>query len=397
MQYRKSQLLFCNIPVKPPSILQLEVTKNCNFACIMCHKGQSILDGRDFNRNDLSDIARQQIRPVFPYLKKAILFGDGEPMIYKYFWELIEEIRNASPECAIDFINNGSMIHDQNIERLFKYKISSMGLSIGGAKAESHNYCRPPGMFDKIIDNYKNLYNEKQKRNTFEPYIRILMVVMKCNYKEISDLIELAHTLGSYHVELQKLFVTGSAVASEVVKDEDIEPYLKLASDVAKSYKIGFSHYPINSKNQYFSNIIKYKINDPIFRNHFESITDHGYCKYQQPWNTVYVLHDGKVVPDCHWWFSKNNLELNICGTLDEKTDILDIWNGSNYEKIRKKISSGKILPQCRGCGLAGGVIDEYRSEATDHVNPNQEYNVKPSDIPDQTIRNWFIKSLPVI
>jgi len=161
-----------------PTILQLEVTKNCNFACIMCHKGQSIMHGNEFTRDDLSDIARTQIRPMFPYLKKAMLFGDGEPMIYRYFWDIVKEIREVSPNCAIDFINNGSMMYDQNIENVFSHKISHIGLSIGGATEKTHNYCRPPGMFDKIFQNYQTLNSEKIKRQTKEPYVTMLMVVI---------------------------------------------------------------------------------------------------------------------------------------------------------------------------------------------------------------------------
>jgi len=84
-------------------------------------------------------------------------------------------------------------------------------------------------------------------------------------------------------------------------------------------------------------------------------------------------LHDGKVVPDCHWWTSAREVEFNECGQLDENANILDIWNGPVYQEIRDRIQKGQILPQCRGCGLAGGVVDESRTAETDHTNPDQE------------------------
>jgi len=63
--------------ITPPVILQLEVTRNCNNACIMCHKGQH----DDYDRRDISDVALRQVKPIFPYLRHAMLFGDGEPML----------------------------------------------------------------------------------------------------------------------------------------------------------------------------------------------------------------------------------------------------------------------------------------------------------------------------
>lgn len=338
----------------------------------MCHKGQSIMHGKDFVRNDLSDVARRQIRPIFPYLKKAMLFGDGEPMIYKYFWDIVKEIRELSTNCTIDFINNGSMMYGQNIENVFSHQVSHIGLSIGGATEKTHNYCRPPGMFDKIIQNYDILNKEKIKRKTHEPYITMLMVVMKSNYKEIPELIGLAYNLGIYQVELQKLFITDPIVSNEVVSDEEIKPYLYQASKLAKLHGVGLIHYPIDCGN-YNVSPLRFSLQDRAFSHslHLENIP--GYCKFQQPWNTVYVLHNAQVVPDCHWWSSSVNTEMNHCGTLDEQTNILDIWNGPIYNKIRQSIMNGQILSQCRGCGLAGGIKDEFRGPDTDQDNPQQE------------------------
>lgn len=354
----------------PPTILQLEVTKNCNFACIMCHKGQ-MPEGKDFVRTDLSEIARYQIRPAFPHLKYAMLFGDGEPMVYPHFWDIVKEIRDASPECAIDFINNGSMMHEKNREKLLDYKVNLLGLSLGGARAESHNFCRPPGMFDKIVENFMALKHEKKVRGTREPYITAHMVVMQCNFRELVEFVDLCSMLDIVQINLQKLFVTHPMVDDQQVEDSDLEPFLEHASQRAKKRGLGFIHYPLSSGKNYkqyadqFHSIPHQQFYDPI--------DDAGYCLAQQPWNTIYVLHDGKVVPDCHWWTSKRETGYNVCGTLDAKTNILDIWQGDTYNAIRDRIRAGKILPQCRGCGVTGGVVESFRSADTDHTDPRQE------------------------
>lgn len=350
----------------------------------MCHKGQQIAAGTDFLRDDLYEIARRQIRPVFPYLRKAMLFGDGEPMVYPHFWEIVEEIRSASPQCMIDFINNGSMMHEANRKRLFDYKISHLGLSIGGATAQSHNFARPPGLFDKIVDNYRNLYEEKKTRNTFEPYVSAYIVVMQCNYKELPDLVRLCDQIGIFQLSLQKLFVTHVMVQDQVVSDAELEPYVAEASKVAKELSVGFDHYPMSEKT-YKQPPVKANFNDLMFSANLTLHRNGGYCEFQQPWNTVYVLHDGKVVPDCHWWTSIREMEFNDCGTLNETENILDIWYGKKYDQIRRRILIGDILPQCRGCGLAGGVVPSFRSAATDHTNPNYEKRLVQITVPSKS------------
>ena len=359
--------------IAPPTILQLEVTKNCNFACIMCHKGQSVAQGQDFVRTDISETVLKQVAPVYPYLKHAMLFGDGEPMVYRNFWNIVRDIREASPQCAIDFINNGSMMHAQNRRRLFEYKVSALGLSIGGATAESHNATRPPGMFDKIVKNYRDLYEEKQFRKTPEPYINVLMVVMRANHREIPELIDLCDYLGARSVSLQKMFVTHPMMNNEVVSDAQVEPYMADAQKKAQQQSIGFHHYPLSSGNSYSVSSPPLDPDSLFAQSKYTPVENGGYCVAQQPWNTVYVLHSGKVVPDCHWWTSVQEKDLNACGVLGEGADILDVWNGAVYQQIRSRLADGKILPQCRGCGLAGGIKSEYRSADTDHSDPSIE------------------------
>lgn len=358
--------------IPPPTILQLEVTKNCNLRCIMCHKGQ-MPEGVDFNRSDISDIAVERLKPLYPHLRHAMLFGDGEPMVYSKFWDIVQDIRSASPECAIDFINNGTMMHAKNIERCLDYKVSHMGLSLGGATKASHNYIRKDSDLDQIVKNFQNLKTAKNKLNTFEPYVTALIVVMRSNFREIPDFVKMCHDLQFYDIHLQKLFVTHPSMELEHVKDSELLPFLIEGQKVAQALKIGFSHYPVSGG--YFGNnqYSNFNPNDRIFRQHYVPRLDTGYCRFQQPWNTVYVLHDGKVVPDCHWWFSGRETDLNHCGVLSESMDIFDIWYGERYERIRSEISNGNILPQCRGCGLAGGVVDKYRCQDTDHTNPEQE------------------------
>lgn len=359
--------------VDPPTILQIELTKNCNNACVMCHKGQ-VPAGEDFLRADIFDIALNQTRPIFPYLKKAMLFGDGEPMLYKHFWQLVSDIRKCSPMCVIDFINNGSLMNELGIKNCIDYKVSHLGLSMGGATSKTHNYIRRLSDFDKVVGNYGNLQEAKISNNTKEPYISALIVVMKSNVKEIPDFVELAASLGMLEVNCQQLFVTHSSMDEEVITSAVAEESFQKAYERAKLLGVGFNHYPLDSGNLHFAHADSSNIDlsDQFFSWHPRFVSN-NYCLSEQPWNTVYVLHDGKVVPDCHWWQSSVKKHLNYCGTLDAQHDILDIWNGEAYQEIRSDIINGLVLPQCRGCGLAGGVRKRFRCAETDHISPKEE------------------------
>lgn len=361
-----------------PTILQLEVTKNCNNACIMCHKGQ-VSPGQDFNRSDISDIVLEQVKPIFPYLKHAMLFGDGEPILYKGFWDIISDIRSESPDCCIDFINNGSLMNKTNVKRCFDYEVSAMSLSMGGATAATHEYIRRLSNFDRVVSNFRYLQAEKKRRGILEPYVSSAIVVMRSNYKELPQFVELCNDLGFINVGFQQLFVTHPSMKEEEMDSEEVEPVFEESSKIAKECGIGLHHYPLSSKRVYNVQCDSVRFN-LLDRYHQTKVMGamgtedgkRGYCLFEQPWNTVYVLHDGHIVPDCHWWQSSRKSHLNYCGQLNANTDILDIWNGSKYQEIRHSIAHGVILPQCRGCGLAGGVKDEFCGPETNHTFPNE-------------------------
>lgn len=339
----------------------------------MCHKGQ-VPAGQDFDRTDITPEILEAVKPVYPYLRHAMLFGDGEPMVYRDFWNVVQDIREASPKCCIDFINNGTMMHAKNIENCFKYNISCMGLSLGGATSESHNHIRKDSDLNEIIDNFKLMRDLKKEKNRYEPYVNTLIVVMKSNYRELPDFVELCAELDFHSIELQQMFVTHPMVECEVVTHIEAEPFIREAGQLARRKDIGFRHYPLESgKNYGHYKKSGFNHNDVMFLPKYDKIQDGGYCAAQQPWNTVYVLHDGKVVPDCHWWSSIRETQYNVCGQLSKSNNILDVWNGIVYQGIRDRVKRGKILSQCRGCGLAGGVIARYRSTKTDHTDPSQE------------------------
>lgn len=335
----------------------------------MCRKGYLISQGHKFN-DDVSDLVIKQVEPMFPNLRMAMLFGDGEPMLYKGFWSLVENIREHAPHCAIDFITNGTLMTEKNIDRCFHYNISHIGLSLAGATAITHNSIRCGSDLDGIVDAFVELNNRKKKKVQY-PYISAFFIVMRDNIHEIPDFVRLARDVGFLDIIFQKMWVTHDGLRNQVVEDEEVRPYFAVAVELARKFGIGIDHYPLAVIGQPYRNAAsRYRRNDLWFHRHWNPIQNTGYCAAQQPWNSVYVLQDGSVVPDCHWWSSCRRCDLNTCGKLDVDTNIVDIWNGPVLQEIRSNISRGVILPQCRGCGLAGGVLPSYRCKDTDHYDP---------------------------
>jgi len=365
-----------NFSISPPTNLQLEVTKKCNLSCIMCH-GRSERDNKQ--RRHISKHVIEQVKCIYPYLRIAQLFGDGEPLVYPGFWEIVKDIKNVNPGCNVVFITNGTLLNGINLENCINYRISSIGVSISGATQKTQSKIRVGSNLNEICKNLLELTKKKKEAQTSRPHLSAYFLLMKSNYKELPDFVRMCSEIGIESVATQKLFITQPGLEKEIVTPDEVRPYRQKAIETAKEVDISFGPYK-KQKITYYEN------DNPVYPLPEKAkIEDTGYCKHGQPWHEAYVLHDGKVVPDCHWWASKRETDFNVCGTLDEKTDIIDIWNGPVYEEIRSRIKERKILPQCRGCGLARGVKKKYRCADTNHTDPHQE---KKHDHIDKPVEN---------
>jgi len=215
-----------------PTILQIEITRNCNLKCIMCHKGQ-VPEGKDFDRTDISETVIEGVVPVYPYLRHAMLFGDGEPMVCNKFWKIMKDIREVGrQDCTIEFVCNGTLLNKKNIARCLDYRVSKICVSLGGSTPETHNKIRVGSDLNQIIENLEMFNKEKIKRKVQEPYISTSIVSMNSNIAELSDFVELCAKLNVWGVEVQKLHVTHSSMDKEVVTVSDEERYFKEAGKI---------------------------------------------------------------------------------------------------------------------------------------------------------------------
>ena len=94
-----------------PVEIQLELTTHCNLQCTMCPR--TLFETK---RMHMSRDVLHKAYELFPDAVRLIPFGLGEPLLYPYFWELIETAkRHDVPVC---FNTNGTVLTPQRARRL---------------------------------------------------------------------------------------------------------------------------------------------------------------------------------------------------------------------------------------------------------------------------------------
>lgn len=185
-----------------PLYIRIKPTNRCNHNCNYCHYRNAYLDLDQYAPND--EIPREKMLQIVQDMEemgvKAVTFsGGGEPLLYPYIEETMQEILNKGIDLSI--ITNGSLLKGKKADILAHAKW--VRISIESCNDEA--YCRIRGLkngaFKALCDNIESF--AKIKNNNCE--LGINVVVNNENYKEIRQIADLMKSLGANHVKFAPL------------------------------------------------------------------------------------------------------------------------------------------------------------------------------------------------
>jgi molybdenum cofactor biosynthesis enzyme MoaA len=183
-----------------PQWFMIETTSHCNLKCVICPHGhnampnQSELDTSHFSKNLEFVSAADRMQ----------LFGTGEPLMSRAFWEILESIDPAS-DTEVSINSNGTLLTAERIERLLRSPLSSISISLDAARADT--YCRVRGGdFDLVISRVRDLIRERNARpRTNRLAVFINLTLMRENLEEFPEFVDLAADLGADGVQVCQL------------------------------------------------------------------------------------------------------------------------------------------------------------------------------------------------
>jgi len=307
-----------------PFLVQVEVTNRCNLNCVFCSRHNHPLQLGDLSPNLLPEIVGLSRRS-----RELILFGYGEPLISKAFYNLLRLAQSGQ----LSFTTNGLLLTEDLIAQICKEKnrqIHHITFSIEGILPQTYLSIREKSNFDRVWNNLQALSEYKARHKLLWPEIWINFVAMRRNLEELPPLIEKAAPMGVSQINIFHLIVWDESYEAEsLVYDAGItERIFNEAKQKGKTFGIRLDLPTKISENHENR---RGQIENPITP------------KCYQPWSYTYIRHDGIVQACC---FS----EKLIMGDLREKS-FEEIWNGEPYRMIRATVNRVPP-PDCRRCEL---------------------------------------------
>jgi MoaA/NifB/PqqE/SkfB family radical SAM enzyme len=385
-----------------PEALQIEVTNRCNFNCRMCIR--RVWDARPADLN--LALYKKIAASAFPRLKKLILYGFGEPLLNASLLDMLKiSMENLPKDSEILVSTNGSLLSPKLSEKLLKYGVNNISLSIDTNDLVKLRYIREGSEPKSLIKNFQHLAKIRSKKASFK--LGLEAVVMKTNLLDIPSLIEEAAYRGVDYILVSHVVPYTEEILQETA-------YLTISGGMLEMAKtsIGYGRrlileaiyeslsyiYGINTKLE-ASKIIEdlwhkaeksgYWINLPLLFESVDKVTlskevekvfdlsrkiawEHGVnlilpsiypdarsrkCPYVDR-NTIFVRSDGAVSPCMEFAYRHmvyvnthaKNIEPIIFGFLS-KESIGEIWSRkeySDFREVRRRMPEN--IPWCGDC-----------------------------------------------
>jgi len=163
-----------------PFAITFETTYVCNEKCVHCYMDKN-----------LAELSFQEIEKILEQISEEgclfVSFTGGEFFMRH---DAIKIVECASKmQFVIDILSNGTLINKYIAEKLSKYSVRRVQISLYGATAKTHDsITRLPGSFKKTLSGIKYLKNEGVK-------VEIAFPLMNINFSERYRIIDLVKSM----------------------------------------------------------------------------------------------------------------------------------------------------------------------------------------------------------
>jgi radical SAM protein with 4Fe4S-binding SPASM domain len=358
--YSRIPYFFMNGRAMPPLSAVLLLTYRCNLRCRMCfYYNEAEKDNTNslIKRRAHEELSLQQIKKLIDDLAKSgvkvLTLHGGEPLVHPEIYEISKYA--ASMGLMVNFITNGVLLNEKNIDSIIDAKINGLTISIDGPEKIHDEVRGMEGTFKKIEQGL-NIIREKEKAGKKVPQIGVSTYISAINQDGVLHLFDELLRLGidNWGVGLvtynsEKL----SAATKKILGIEDGAGQGNLDSlpgeitglDTEKMLAIRQKLKKLNSKHEiqvlFPSEKAIKKYSDPFFN-------EMDYCLY--PWARVVISPYGEVFPCVS--LSMINADM---GNIKNES-IMAIWNGKKFTEFRKKLKKHGLFPICSKCCVINNV-----------------------------------------
>lgn len=329
--------------LKPPPLIEVELTNFCNLKCVMCHFPYASVTPQSLDVGLLRRISDIQAEYV-------VVASGFEPLVHREVDTVVDWLSGLATDYEI--ITNGTLLTEQRAEKLCSGRIKALTVSFDSIRPAVYEAIRRNSKFEKTLANVAFAMRLARERNVFSA---INATYMMMNYEEIPDAVEF----------WENLFVEQLRCIAMVVRNDNA--LLKSQSLYShRAYylaRINTAALKLIERNYRITLTSPYLHRSPLRHSYPENIVGNtarcggkGGRTYTNPRHTLIRLtkENGRISCSAPFDFAKimPNGDVQLCyrytiGSLHDDT-FEAIWNGEQARAARKTIQDNpEVCLQC--------------------------------------------------
>lgn len=160
-----------------PLELVIEVTNQCNLACIMCTRQKMI---RKVGFMEMA-LYRKIIDEVCSYMELVYLHGLGEPLFHPKIFEMVEYAK--SKKLSVGLSTNATLLTKEKAKKIINSGLDYLIIALDAATAKTYEKVRGGKNFNQVVANVGQYLQLKRKVKT-APFTVLQFVKLNENKAE---------------------------------------------------------------------------------------------------------------------------------------------------------------------------------------------------------------------
>lgn len=195
-----------------PTYLSLVLGNRCNIDCPYCYQAKN--EDSLLGDPEIGPSLRRELQGFYPFLSTFRVQG-GEVFMIRGFRELVEEVATGTRRPLISISTNGTLVNDAWAELMVRTPFQSVTFSVDGATPATYERLRRGAQFETVIENIRRLQAAKSAAGSVHPTVDLFFLLMRSNFREVPQFLDLAADLGIRQVSFQTPLIDHRNLARE--------------------------------------------------------------------------------------------------------------------------------------------------------------------------------------
>ncbi|HOY32955.1 MAG TPA: radical SAM protein [Bacteroidales bacterium] len=371
--HRTEKKYFKALKKHPWITIRMDITNKCNLRCIMCHYKEKEIYSRPAQNITPGEL-KKQLHDISPFVKHIMLSCGYEPLMSKYFSDILKMIYENYPHMEMAMCTNGMLLDSRARKAIIENKVASVLFSLDGATKNTVEKIRVGVNYEKVIGNIMALRDLKRKYNRIYPLMNMDFVLMNSNIHEAPAFVELCSQLGMELIDFRHL--VGNVFFSEHDEmlnhnKEKYNFYRQRIIDEAKKFNIHVrlpepfdvsgrfeqETAPVVALSDFMNVKPDVQTEDIIDTGDFvPSKGDDADFEFLngadclRPFNEIMIVDQKKILPCSYYSDAMAMLD-------DEKTSLATVFFNENYKEVRRKKILSRFDHNCINCPIKSNLL----------------------------------------